>query len=165
VTILETPGHAPHHISFIVPFHGERLFFVGEAAGLFLPLASSAALPYLRPTTPPKFDGAAAQASIRKIENALLGNELLCYSHWGAARRPKTQIALAKEQLDKWLSLISQMSDQTEEAVTDYLLAQDSLLGGYVRLSRDLRERERFFLQNSVKGFLGYVQSLKEATA
>lgn len=29
MTPLETPGHAPHHLAFLVPFRGERLFFVG----------------------------------------------------------------------------------------------------------------------------------------
>jgi glyoxylase-like metal-dependent hydrolase (beta-lactamase superfamily II) len=156
MTILETPGHAPHHLSFLIPFKNERLFFVGEAMGLFLPLASSPTLPYMRPATPPKFDAVAAQTSLRKIEEALQGDELLCYSHWGAARRARNQITLAKGQLEDWLSLVSEMKEQPEDAIADHLLSWDSLLKGYSQLPKDLQERERFFTLNSVKGLLGY---------
>ena len=160
VAIMETPGHAMHHISFIVPFRGEKLFFVGEAAGLYLPEGCTPTLPYLRPTTPPKFDGAAAQASLCKIEQTLQGDELLCYAHWGAARRPHNMIAMAKGQLNEWLSTIAKMQECTPEEITDYMLEHDPLLSGTKRLSSELQGRERLFIKNSVMGFLGY---LKEA--
>ena len=160
VTILETPGHAPHHLSFLVPFKNERLLFVGEAMGLFLPLASSPTLPYMRPATPPKFDAAAARASLRKIEEVLQGGELLCYSHWGAARRARNQIALAKGQLDDWLSLVAEMKTQPEDVIVDHLFSRDSLLKGYSQLPKDLQERERFFTLNSVKGLLEYCREI-----
>ena len=162
ITVMETPGHAVHHISFIIPFRGEKLFFVGEAAGLYLPAGCTPTLPYLRPTTPPKFDGAAARASLRKIEQTLQGDELLCYAHWGAARRPHNMIAMAKGQLDEWLSVIAKMQESTPEEITDYLLEHDPLLSGTKRLSSDLQERERLFIKNSVKGFLGYLKNPKE---
>jgi glyoxylase-like metal-dependent hydrolase (beta-lactamase superfamily II) len=158
MTILETPGHAPHHLSFIVRLGSENVVFVGEAAGLFLPLASSSALPYLRPTTPPKFDGAAARESLHKIAGSLQGDELLCYSHWGATRHARNQMALTMGQFDDWTALFSKMKDQSEEEITKSLLEQDSLLSGYFRLPEDLRTRELFFIRNSVKGFLQYVR-------
>jgi glyoxylase-like metal-dependent hydrolase (beta-lactamase superfamily II) len=162
VTVLETPGHAPHHLSFIVPFRGERLFFVGEAAGLYMSGASAPNFPYLRPTTPPRFDCGAAQASLDRIEQNLQGNELLCYSHYGAARQPRRMIALEKEQIGTWLSLISRMRGSSEEDIADRLLSQDPLLRGLKRLPEDLRERERVFILNSVKGFLGYFEKRNE---
>jgi glyoxylase-like metal-dependent hydrolase (beta-lactamase superfamily II) len=155
ITILETPGHAPHHISFLVPFKNERLLFVGEAAGMLFPLASSPTLPYMHPTTPPKFDIPAAQASLRKIEEILQGDELLCYSHWGAMRHARNQIALAKGQLNDWLSCVSEMKTQSEDVIVDHLLSKDSLLKGYSQLPEELQARERFFITNSVKGLLG----------
>jgi glyoxylase-like metal-dependent hydrolase (beta-lactamase superfamily II) len=156
MTVFETPGHAPHHISFLVPFKNERLLFIGEAAGTLLPLASSPTLPYMHPATLPKFDVPAAQASLCKIEEILQGDELLCYSHWGAARRAKNQIALAKGQLNDWLSFTSEMKTQSEDVIVDYLLSRDSLLKGYSQLPEELRARERFFITNSVKGLLEY---------
>ena len=158
IEILETPGHAPHHISFIVPFRGKKLFFVGEAAGLYLPLGSTPTLPYLRPATPPKFDAKAAQTSLHKIEQALQGEDLLCYSHWGAALRAQFMIALAKGQLGEWLSIISQMREEPEEDIAAYLLSHDALLSGFARLPEELQERERLFIGNSIRGFLGYLE-------
>ncbi|MDR3231067.1 MAG: MBL fold metallo-hydrolase [Synergistaceae bacterium] len=167
VTVLETPGHAPHHLSFIVPFRDERLFFVGEAAGLHLPLESApnsgpTTHPWLRPTTPPPFDGTAARESLRKIRQNLEGNELICYSHYGAARQPLRMIALAEEQLDSWLSIIEEMRDRSGEEIVGHLLARDPLLSagpsGAARLPEDLLERERIFIRNSVKGLSGYLK-------
>jgi glyoxylase-like metal-dependent hydrolase (beta-lactamase superfamily II) len=158
VTVLETPGHAPHHISFLVPFKGERLLFVGEAAGTVLPLAASPTLPYMHPASLPKFDYTKAQDSLHKIEELLQGDELLCYSHWGAARRARNRIALAKGQLGDWLSVVSEMRSQPEDAIVDHLLSRDSLLKGYSDLPEDLRERERFFIKSSVEGLLEYVR-------
>jgi glyoxylase-like metal-dependent hydrolase (beta-lactamase superfamily II) len=157
IAVLETPGHAPHHLSFIVPFHGERLFFVGEAAGLYIPEISMDR-PYLRPTTPPRFDGDAALLSLNRIDENLQGNELLCYSHYGAARQSRRMIAMAKEQTGTWLSLISQMRDESEEEIAEALLSQDPLLSGLRHMPEDLQQRERFFICNSIKGFLGYLK-------
>lgn len=156
IDVFETPGHAPHHISFIVPFQGEKLIFVGEAAGLSLPPLFPDSSPYLRPTTPPKFDAAAAQASLEKIEERLQDSEILCYAHWGATRSSRARVALARRQICDWLSLTSQMIGQTEEKIMERLLSSDPLLSGYSHLPEDLRAREEFFIKNSLKGVLEY---------
>ena len=156
VEIFKTPGHAPHHISFIVPFQGQRLFFIGEAAGLRLPMEFGTR--YLRPTTPPIFDVAAARESLAKIESAVRGDELLCYSHWGATRDSKTQIAAAREQLDEWLDVISGKEDRPIAEIAEYLISNDPFLAGYSGLPADIRSRERLFIENSVKGFVEYLQ-------
>jgi glyoxylase-like metal-dependent hydrolase (beta-lactamase superfamily II) len=158
VVVLETPGHAPHHLSFIVSVRGERFFFVGEAAGLYMSEGSTPELPYLRPTTPPRFDCVAARASLCRIGENLQDSDLLCYSHYGAARQPRRMIALAGEQIERWLAIISGMQESPEEEIVDRLFSQDPLLSGLRRLPEDLRQRERLFIQNSVKGFLGYLK-------
>ncbi|HMK65986.1 MAG TPA: MBL fold metallo-hydrolase, partial [Thermodesulfobacteriota bacterium] len=48
LTILDTPGHAPFHLSF--SYQGS--LFSGEAAGVFIPLGEGY---HLRPPTPPRF--------------------------------------------------------------------------------------------------------------
>lgn len=157
IGVLETPGHAPHHLCFTATLQGgEKLFFVGEAAGLCLPpclfLPSTSEQPYLRPTTPPRFDIAAARESLEKIEAALQGDELLCYSHWGAARNPRRMIALARRQLDDWLDVIARMEGRSEEDIFARLLEVDPLLSGASRLPEDLRKRELIFIKNSIRG-------------
>jgi hypothetical protein len=44
----------------------------------------------------------------------------------------------------------------------DLMLAEDPLLDGFSQLAPDVQERERGFLTNSVKGFAGYLASLKK---
>ncbi|MDR1978823.1 MAG: MBL fold metallo-hydrolase [Synergistaceae bacterium] len=156
IEIIETPGHAPHHLCFAVRFGEEKLLFIGEAAGLRLPFYSPSGLPYLWPTTPPRFDLDAAMLSLSRIENALCGDELLCYAHWGLSGDSPKMIKLAKGQLEMWASVISGMIDIPEETITDCLLSRDPLLKEYERLPEDLRIRDRLFIINSVKGFLKF---------
>jgi glyoxylase-like metal-dependent hydrolase (beta-lactamase superfamily II) len=158
INIIETPGHSPHHLSFILPFQGKRLLFAGEAAGLHVPMRYAEHEPYLRPTTPPKFDGLSAQNSLVKIEDALQGDEILCYSHWGLSLNPQRMIPLAKRQIDDWISIISKMIGETEEVIMNHIITHDTLLKGYSFLPEDLRERESIFIKNSVKGILKYLQ-------
>jgi glyoxylase-like metal-dependent hydrolase (beta-lactamase superfamily II) len=156
--IIDTPGHSPHHLAFIIPLDGRRLLFAGEAAGLYIPSASTADSPYIRPTTPHKFDGAAAQASLLRIEEAINGDELMCYGHWGFAEHPKTMISLARKQIDDWLRIASGMKDAAEGEVEERLVSGDPLLKGYSGLPDDMKERERIFIRNSVRGILRYVR-------
>jgi len=159
IEVLETPGHAPHHITFIVPFNGDRLFFVGESMGLRIPMKPGAQ--YLRQATPPKLDLPAAHESLAKLESATRGDELLCYGHWGAARDPKAQIAAAKKQLDEWLGIVSKMEDRAVDEVVEYLTSNDPFLAEYPHLSEDVRSREHFFIKSSVEGFLDYLRDSK----
>jgi len=54
-----TPGHAPHHISFITR---DGILFAGEAGGVNIDFHETD--PYLRPATPPKFFMETSIASI-----------------------------------------------------------------------------------------------------
>jgi glyoxylase-like metal-dependent hydrolase (beta-lactamase superfamily II) len=158
IEAIETPGHSSHHISFIAPFGSRRLFFVGEAGGTYLGPMSLGGAPYLRPATPPKFDGDAAKASLRRIGQAIRRDDTLCYAHWGISGQPGNTISLAASQLDEWFSVIFKMRDQSTTAIIDHLLSNDQLLSRYSMLTPDVRERERIFIENSVNGFLGYFE-------
>jgi len=163
IEIIETPGHAPHHISFIVPWGEDRLFFIGESAGMRIP--TEPGTQYLRPASPPKFDAATARESIAKLKAALRDGDLLCYSHWGAVRfsgpAQESPIAAAEKQLDRWLDVISQMKNSTVREITEYLISNDPLMAPYSAFPEDLRSRELFYLDNSIKGFLGYLSDSK----
>jgi glyoxylase-like metal-dependent hydrolase (beta-lactamase superfamily II) len=159
IEIMETPGHAPHHISFIVPFNGRRLFFVGESAGIRLPKEFGTR--YLHPTTPPKFDFPAACESLAKMKSALRGDELLCYGHFGAESDSAAQITSVRKQLDEWLDVVSRMKKNPVGEIVDYLISNDPLLAGYPALPEDVRSRERFFLETDIKGLLEYLQDSK----
>ncbi|MCR5347851.1 MAG: MBL fold metallo-hydrolase [Fretibacterium sp.] len=166
IEVFPTPGHAPHHISLRVPSGGRTLFFVGEAAGMTLPLEGegdsadhtrrpeTGADLWLRPTTPPRFDADAARHSLQLLASVLRGDELLCYAHWGASENPRERVEQAREQLEQWFRLIAPMRDRSPEEIVDCLLTQDPLLRKSGALPRDLLERERRFMANSVRGML-----------
>lgn len=154
IEVLSTPGHAPHHVALRTrPREGGPLFFIGEAAGLTLPSGDGAL--WLRPTTPPRFDAAAALSSLDHAAAALHGDERLCYAHWGLSEDPTGRLSLAREQTERWLKLIGTMLDRRPEEVVECLLRRDPLL--QARLDEDLMERERRFMANSVQGFMGFL--------
>ncbi|GHV41646.1 MBL fold metallo-hydrolase [Synergistales bacterium] len=167
IDIIETPGHATHHLCFSVRTDSAALFFLGEAAGLSLPVGSSASSVYLRPTTPPVFNLQSAAESINKIEASLRGDEILIYAHWGATR-DHTRIALAKKQLDNWSGIIfdklaatvspsgadaSRPDDNIIRDIMETIISEDPLISGFSSLPDDIKDRERKFIKNSVTGF------------
>jgi len=175
IEVIETPGHAPHHISFIAKMGTDRLFFIGEAAGLRLPEAeakkeiegenkSGISKKYLRPTTPPKFDVAAAHKSLAKIESALRDGDLLCYAHWGAERydAQNSQITACGKQLDLWLDVASKMGGRPLGEIAKHLIANDPMMARYSSLPEGVRSREAFFIENAIKGFLEYLEDSKD---
>jgi hypothetical protein len=42
------------------------------------------------------------------------------------------------------------------------LLKQDSLLRGFFHMEEAVKEREKGFLKNSIKGFTGYLESIQK---
>ena len=152
---FQTPGHAPHHLCFRVPSQTRTLFFIGEAAGMTLPAPDAL---WLRPTTPPRFDGDAALRSMDLVLSALRGDELLCYAHWGTAENPKERVALAREQTQRWLDVIAGMKEESPEDVVSWFLERDPLLRAVP--APDLLERERRFMVNSVLGMRGFLNGI-----
>ncbi|NLL36720.1 MAG: MBL fold metallo-hydrolase [Fretibacterium sp.] len=155
VEVLETTGHASHHLSFRVSCGGRRLLFAGEAAGLSLPTEDGEM--WLRPASPPPFDATAALGSLDRLERFLEGDELFCYAHWGAVEGSLERVALAKRQIQDWLEVVRSMQDEPLETIVDRLMAKDPFLRASI--PDDLRERERIFMGNSVRGFLGFLRS------
>ena len=156
--VFETPGHAPHHISFRVPFKSEYLLFAGEAAGMTLPETEGL---YLRPGSPPKFDAHAALSSLDLLLEASSEKDILCYAHFGSHKNARQIIIKAKEQLLSWIKNISawHKNGMGKERIRELLLSQDPLLAGFKKLPEKLQSRERIFIDNSLQGFIGWVET------
>jgi glyoxylase-like metal-dependent hydrolase (beta-lactamase superfamily II) len=75
VKAIPTPGHAPHHVSFIA----DQYLFAGETGGVRLLLPSGQT--YLRPATPPRFFLETSLSSIDKLITT--SPENICYGHYG----------------------------------------------------------------------------------
>ena len=158
VEIFETPGHAPHHISFRIPFNNEYLLFAGEAAGMTLPDTESL---YLRPTTPPKFDANAAFSSLDLLLKVSSEEDILCYSHFGSDANARQIIIKAKEQLFSWINNITEWHKNGMEnnRMKELLLLHDPMLSSFSKLPKQLQSREHSFINNSIQGLIGWIKS------
>lgn len=152
--IIETPGHAPHHLSYIY----EGNLFAGEAGGVYLTLERS---DYLRPATPPLFF---LKEFVESIDRLLTEGDLpIFYGHFGRAENSHPLLKRARRQLLLWEEIIrehkaSEHEDRTTRC-TELLLREDPELRAFQSMSPAEQERERFFMANSIKGYLGYLQN------
>lgn len=157
LTVINTPGHAPFHDSYLYDLGGTRILFPGEAAGFYCKLPDGAA--YQRPATPHKFFYDTAAESLDRLL-ALGPVDIICYPHYGCARYEdaKTALGNAKKQLELWKNVISTFTaDSPDDGVIAALCEADPLLRGVNSLPKDDMEREMYFIRQSVNGFKGYI--------
>jgi len=172
IRVVETPGHAPHHICFL---HDGGLF-VGEAAGTFSTLGAGTDTPepYLRPATPPTFRPEVAQASLDRLLNLQPAPERLLFAHHGLYDGDVRGIlAAAREQLSLWVEtcrfvaaarggLPAAAGGADEIALMEAIMAELALCDPYyargTALPPDIRERERDFTLQTLRGMLGHLR-------
>ena len=155
LTVLETPGHAVHHLSY--SYMGR--LFVGEAAGNYLKVGD---LDYLRPATPPRFF---LHLFLKSIELLLeLEDQPIRYAHFGEAASSHRMLRTFRDQLLLWESLIAGLvskhendEDITEKAI-DLLLKRDPNLAAFYLMDPDTQKRERLFMANGIKGFVEFLR-------
>jgi glyoxylase-like metal-dependent hydrolase (beta-lactamase superfamily II) len=162
LTALSTPGHAPHHISYV----GETGLFVGEAGGVRLDLPGGGV--YMRPATPPRFFPEVYLNSLAVVEAQR--PERLLYGHFGMMEDTGL-LARHAEQIHFWMGIVEAVwtergRDTSADVVKhclERLLAEDGHLCGFKRFDPGVQERERGFLLNSVCGMLGELTTRKTA--
>ena len=154
IRVLETPGHAPHHISFI----WSDYIFTGEAVGVGYQLPEAL---YLRPATPPRFIPEIFLASIERLLAQKDIPEYLCFGHFGAVANARQQIQLGLEQTKLWIEVNQRMLGASLDEVITQLQAEDPRFALYPQLPKDVQERERYFVSNSIKGMQQFYQSVK----
>jgi len=154
---IATPGHASHHVSY----RFGTCLFAGEAGGVYTALENGEY--FLRPATPPRF---IYEISMESLDTLLdIPHEILCYGHFGATANPSECLEAHKRQLKLWLETISSvLSDAPAEAdlldtAFDRLLSTDPLLKTWETLSPEVQHREKDFIFNSIRGFVGYLKS------
>ncbi|MCD6130550.1 MAG: MBL fold metallo-hydrolase [Candidatus Hydrothermae bacterium] len=162
VEIIYTPGHAPHHQSYVL---GEYLFG-GEFAGVFLQLDNEM---YLRPATPPRFIKEVYEGTLDKMLE--VGRKKLCFGHFGMYEDSKKLIKMHKEQINVWVSIVREVMHEypAEEVfkvlniVKERLLEKDKLFANYLKLDEDIKEREEHFTKNSLMGIYNYLKTLESS--
>jgi glyoxylase-like metal-dependent hydrolase (beta-lactamase superfamily II) len=162
IQCIDTPGHAAHHLSFML----DDLLFAGEVGGVHLPMDEVQV--YLRPATPPRFF---LETSLESIDRVLdRAPRRICYGHIGLRLDAPEMLNAHRDQLLRWRRMIRPFFDdvegagdlQTMQACSQYLLDNDPLLAGFIHLPPDVQQRERTFMLNSIKGYWGYLTSSAE---
>ena len=153
-----TPGHAQHHLSF----QFGDLLFAGEVAGVHYPLESGI---FMRPATPPRFILAVAQESLAKM--IAREPQRLVFAHYGLVEDAGKYLRIARAQLDLWVRGVATTAtvtpEEREAAIIAWLLAHDEYYRNVKLLPEDIRARERYFLGNSLRGMIEYVDGLNES--
>ncbi len=159
ITPIFTPGHAVHHVSF----QTEKYLFAGEAGGVHRSMPANRY--YLRPATPPRFFLDVAVKSL----DALIAcrADTICYGHFGIQKDAVKMLQAHRKQLLLWARLIKDEMDHQGDVTKDRiaaclkrLLKEDPLMATFDQLPPDVQERETNFLQNSISGYLGYIESV-----
>jgi glyoxylase-like metal-dependent hydrolase (beta-lactamase superfamily II) len=140
--IIDTPGHAPHHIAIFDASRGE--LFCGEALGLIYRTGA----PPLPSAAPPSFDLDACIRSMEKLGELPL--KLLMYSHGGISREPEKSVENAIENVRAFGEVILKARKilDTEEAVL-------RTVADFIR-ERFGVEMHEYDLASNVNGFTGY---------
>lgn len=166
--VLYTPGHAPHHCSFVYDADGAKILFAGEAAstycrrGFAYPGEDDGTF-FLRPATPPRFFLETALESIAKLE--AVGADVICYAHFGYTREVTRMLEEAKVQLLLWRDLFREYLSKKEltpqdvdmKDLLEFLLRRDPRMAEFRNLPGDMQSREWGFFTSSAAGFLGAV--------
>jgi glyoxylase-like metal-dependent hydrolase (beta-lactamase superfamily II) len=153
IDIIETPGHAPHHLSFII----QENLFAGEAGGIYL---AGKDWEYLRPATPPVFF---LKEFLGSIDRLLTAKDLaVCYAHFGKADSSHRMLKRERAQLLFWEEIIREELAKGDHRLMERgmarLLAEDPELKAFEAMSSADQDREKFFMGNSIKGYLGFLQ-------
>ena len=155
LTILETPGHAPFHLSYC--YHD--FLFCGDSAGVYLSFGKKK---YLRPPTTPRFFFDQTVGSVDRM--LALEDRAIYFGHAGSHPSSQEMLSLYRGQLFFWKDLIGEIlksnPQETLERITDVLLKNDPLLQCFQQMDVLSQNRERFFIANSIAGFVGHLQSL-----
>jgi len=146
--VIRTPGHAAHHLSFLEQKSG--LLFAGEAGGDYV-----AKVDLLRPATPPPLIVEYKLASIDKLLERK--PTTIYYAHFGSGGDAQSKLRRYREQLKLWQSVVSEAlrNGAQSEEIFAALMENDVTLEGLKKLPEDLYQRERYFMHNSIRGFVG----------
>jgi glyoxylase-like metal-dependent hydrolase (beta-lactamase superfamily II) len=149
--VLETLGHASHHLSYYDPLsHG---IFPGDAAGIYLKEVDVTV-----PTTPAPLRLDMALASLDKLID--LKPRVMYYSHFGEAFDALEKLQAYKRQLRLWADIAGEgvQANENLEQIARRIVEKDSAMQKakeYIKTHAVLGET---VLNESVQGFIDFVK-------
>lgn len=147
IEVINTPGHASHHLSFVDRKEGR--LFVGDAAGFYTE-------GLIMPDTPPPFDLEQALASLDKLTR--LGATSLYYAHFGYAPNARDKLGYYKQQLILWGNIIADCLEKEAnwQEICNEIRKKDDTLDRIDSLPLSERRRDLDLVKICIMGFVGY---------
>jgi glyoxylase-like metal-dependent hydrolase (beta-lactamase superfamily II) len=145
--VIETLGHASHHLSFYSSFHSG--IFPGDAAGIYVN-----EFDITIPTAPPPFHLEASLASLEKLVS--LKPEFLYYTHFGKADEARRRLRGYSEQISLWARIAKEgVKNKMEiDEITGKILAEDETVGRIVSLLSVNPLLMKAGIRNSIQGLI-----------
>jgi len=149
IEVLNTPGHASHHLSFVDRKEGR--LFAGDAAGVYI-------RGLIMPDTASPFNLEQALTSLDKLIR--LGATTLYYAHFGYATHACDKLRHYKQQLISWGNIIADCLEKEADwqEIYNEIREKDSAIAQIDGLPASERRRELYLAKNSIMGFIGYFQ-------
>lgn len=149
--VLETVGHASHHLSFYEPLSGRM--FSGDSAGIYI-----RDLDVIVPTTPEPFYLDAALNSIQKMKRA--HPRFLCYTHFGCVENASEWLEAYASQLKLWERIVREclLKGDDLETMRKRIINEDSYAGKAASLMSSHPIMGRGMLLQNIQSFVRYVK-------
>jgi len=151
ILVLETLGHASHHLSFYEP--PSKRVFSGDAAGVYIP-----SLDAVVPTTPKPLHLDLALKAIHKMVK--LNPETICYTHFGCADNAVEKLKSYAAQLKLWEGIVRESMARGEkpEDIAEKIVSRDVYVSRVITsMGHNPIVGRRMLLQN-IQGFVSYVE-------
>ncbi len=153
--VLETLGHASHHLSYYEP--STNGIFPGDAAGIYLN-----EIGVIVPTTPPPFRLDIALASLDKLIE--LKPKVLYYSHFGKAHNAIEKLQTYVRQVKLWAKIAREGIENGEgiEAIRQRIIEKDEAVRKALQYIQNHLVLSETTLNESVQGFIGFVEKFPD---
>ncbi len=151
VKVIHTPGHAPHHVVYIV--YPDNIAFTGDAVAIYYDGR-------IHPVSPPPFKTKQALQSIDKIIKEK--PDKITVSHFGLADKPGLIVLEhAKQKIIEWRNFIKK---KIEEDIRDPQVIYEELLkiDEETKYIVEIRENNPLFRGSAYKSVLGLFYDVLE---
>jgi glyoxylase-like metal-dependent hydrolase (beta-lactamase superfamily II) len=154
--VLETLGHASHHLSFYE--NSSRGIFTGDAAGVYLKKFDVVIL-----TTPPPFHLEITLSSLACLKK--MNPERLYYTHFGVRDEAVKRLNTYTAQLKLWAKVVVEGMKNGEdlEAIYKRILKEDASIGKAADFIKNHLILRRGVVRQSVQGLIEYFKRTSQA--
>lgn len=147
--VLETLGHASHHLSFYES--SSRGVFTGDAAGIYLKKLDA-----VIPTAPPPFNLEMALTSLDRLIE--LKPKKLYYTHFGVREGAVKRLEAYAAKLKLWAKVVREGMENGEdsEAIYERILEKDASTRKAGELIKNHLVLRRGVIMQNIQGFIEY---------